>query len=278
MQILNLINKEKSDIDYSISRFPDGEVQITLGEFSHKESIVVKCRITNAEELFILAQIMDILDRHDVLYTVEIYYLMSMRMDRVMDFNRPFSLMIVAKMLKMFKARKIYILEPHSNRLLWDMSFFRELPCSETWQLKTDFFSTYQILFPDAGARTRYEKNLNSKYPSIFCSKIRDVNTGKLSGFKIENPEDIKYDQIMIIDDLCDGGGTFCGIASAVREVTPNISLSIFVTHMVNPRGIENLSKTFDHVWFTNSYKDWKKDWEEQSIPFPENVTQIEVV
>lgn len=278
MQILNLINKEKSDIDYSISRFPDGEVQITLGEFSHKESIVVKCRITNAEELFILAQIMDILDRHDVLYTVEIYYLMSMRMDRVMDFNRPFSLMIVAKMLKMFKARKIYILEPHSNRLLWDMSFFRELPCSETWQLKTDFFSTHQILFPDAGARTRYEKNLNSKYPSIFCSKIRDVNTGKLSGFKIENPEDIKYDQIMIIDDLCDGGGTFCGIASAVREVTPNISLSIFVTHMVNPRGIENLSKTFDHVWFTNSYKDWKKDWEGQPTPFPKNVTQIDIV
>lgn len=278
MQILNLINKEKSDIDYSISRFPDGEVQITLGEFSHKESIVVKCRITNAEELFILAQIMDILDRHDVLYTVEIYYLMSMRMDRVMDFNRPFSLMIVAKMLKMFKARKIYILEPHSNRLLWDMSFFRELPCSETWQLKTDLFSTYQILVPDAGARTRYEKNLNSKYPSIFCSKIRDVNTGKLSGFKIENPEDIKYDQIMIIDNLCDGGGTFCGIASAVREVTPNISLSIFVTHMVNPRGIENLSKTFDHVWFTNSYKDWKKDWEGQPTPFPKNVTQIDIV
>lgn len=178
----------------------------------------------------------------------------------------------------MFKARKIYILEPHSNRLLWDMSFFRELPCSETWQLKTDFFSTYQILFPDAGARTRYEKNFNSKYPSIFCSKIRDVNTGKLSGFKIENPEDIKYDQIMIIDDLCDGGGTFCGIASAVREVTPNISLSIFVTHMVNPRGIENLSKTFDHVWFTNSYKDWKKDWEGQPTPFPKNVTQIDIV
>jgi len=55
-------------------------------------------------------------------------------------------------------------------------------------------------------------------------------------------------------------------------------NLSIFVAHMVNPKGIENLSKTFDHVWFTNSYKDWKKYWEEQSMPFPENVTQIEVI
>lgn len=47
---------------------------------------------------------------------------------------------------------------------------------------------------------------------------------------------------------------------------------------MVNPRGIENLSKTFDHVWFTNSYKDWKKDWEGQPTPFPDNVTQIDIV
>lgn len=47
---------------------------------------------------------------------------------------------------------------------------------------------------------------------------------------------------------------------------------------MVNPKGIENLSKNFNHVWFTNSYKDWKKDWESQPTPFPDNVTQIDIV
>ena len=45
MQILNLINKEKSDIGYSISRFPDGEVQITLGEFSYKDGVVILLEI-----------------------------------------------------------------------------------------------------------------------------------------------------------------------------------------------------------------------------------------
>lgn len=50
MQILNLVNLEKSDIKYTLSRFPDGEVQISLGDFSHKDQICVKCRITNAEE------------------------------------------------------------------------------------------------------------------------------------------------------------------------------------------------------------------------------------
>ena len=92
MQILNLVNLEKSDIKYTLSRFPDGEVQISLGDFSHKDQICVKCRITNAEELFIVTQILDILDRHDVYYDINIFYLMGMRMDRVMDFNRPFTL------------------------------------------------------------------------------------------------------------------------------------------------------------------------------------------
>ena len=48
---LNLINREKSDIGYSIFRFPDGEVQMILGEFSRKELVDIECRITNAERL-----------------------------------------------------------------------------------------------------------------------------------------------------------------------------------------------------------------------------------
>lgn len=277
MQILNLINKEKSDIDYSISRFPDGEVQITLGEFSRKDMITVRCRITSAEELFILTQVMDILDRHDVIYVVNIYYLMSMRMDRVMDFNRPFSLSIVARILKSFKAQVISILELHSDRLLLDSSLFAPMLYPERLQLMDSLLDRCQLVFPDAGARARYKEFITELDSPIVCSKVRDPKTGKLSGFKVENPEDLE-DDLVIIDDLCDGGGTFCGIASEIRKIKPDVKLSIFVTHMVNPRGIENLSKNFDHVWFTNSYKDWKKDWEGQPTPFPENVTQIDVV
>ena len=113
MQKLNLVHLEDSDIKYSISRFPDGEIQISLEEFSHKEQVSVECRITNAEDLFVLMQVLDILDRHEVLYRLHIYYLMGMRMDRVMDFNRPFTLKIVLNSLKNCNADVIEILEPH---------------------------------------------------------------------------------------------------------------------------------------------------------------------
>lgn len=269
MQILNLVNLESSDIKYSISRFPDGEVQISLGEFSHKDQVCVKCRITNAEELFIVTQVLDILDRHDVYYDVDIFYLMGMRMDRVMDFNRPFTLKVIAKMLSNSNAENINVLEPHSD-VIHDYRLGNKLralyPKEPT--RPENWMSNYQLVLPDAGAVERYgyfNKNC------ITCSKVRDLATGKILEIKVDNPEKIRNQPLMIGDDLCDGGGTFCGIAEALGKLgVPKERLNISVVHMVNPKGIENLSKNFNHVWITNSYKDWEN--------LPENVTMLKII
>ena len=267
MQILNLVNLEKSDIKYTLSRFPDGEVQISLGDFSHKDQICVKCRITNAEELFIVTQVLDILDRHDVYYDVNIFYLMGMRMDRVMDFNRPFTLKVILQILGNSNAEQICILEAHSN-VIYNSRFGNKFHA--LYLLRTDNInSKYQVVLPDAGAKKRYMHIF--KESTITCSKVRDQSTGKILEIKIDNPEKLDGRPLMIVDDLCDGGGTFCGIAECFKKIgIPRDKLNITVTHMVNPKGIENLSKNFNHVWFTNSYKDWEN--------LPENVTMIKVV
>lgn len=122
---LNLINREKSDIGYSIFRFPDGEVQMILGEFSRKEVVDIECRITNAEELFVLMQTCDILNRHGVMFSISIYYLMSMRMDRVMDFSRPYTLKIVVGILDNLGAFSISVFCPHSEMSL-DSSYLNK--------------------------------------------------------------------------------------------------------------------------------------------------------
>ena len=269
MQQLNLVHLEDSDIKYSISSFTDGEVQISLEEFSHKEQIQVKCRITNAEDLFILMQVLDILDRHEVSYVLSIYYLMGMRMNRVMDFNRPFTLKIVLNSLKNCNADTIEILEPHSD-VYYDFRFggkFTELyvensPSNTVW-------NDFQIVLPDAGAKERYDYQYVGT--ALTCSKVRDLTTGKILEIKIDNPEAISDKPLLILDDLCDGGDTFCGIAKAFNSLgISKERLNIAVTHMVNPKGIKNMSENFNHVWFTNSYKDWDN--------LPKNVTMLKVI
>lgn len=97
MQVLNLIRPEKSSIKYKVIQFPDGEPHIVLKDIDRKDYLSVICRICNPTDLFILMQVGDILNRQGVLFSLNITYLMSMRMDRVISYDESFSLMVNPK-------------------------------------------------------------------------------------------------------------------------------------------------------------------------------------
>lgn len=269
MQILNLISPEKSNITYNITTFPDGEPHIVLGDINRKDSVVVVCRIANPNDLYVLLQVADILSRHEVIFTLQIYYLMSMRMDRVISFNESFSLKVVANLINSVGAESVHVLEPHSGKVqdlidkYWG-DIFMQMPN----------FTGYIPVFPDAGVAERHEYMGEYK---LICSKNYNPKTGKLEGFSIENPELLENEELIgmplvVIDDLCDAGGTFVGIANKIREINTNRRLAIFVTHMVNSNGITTLSENYDEVYFTNSYFNWEE------LELPDNVSVIKVV
>ena len=91
--------------------------------------------------------------------------------------------------------------------------------------------------------------------------KKRDLSTGKIIELVPETNTDFdtlrSCNDFLLIDDLCDGGGTFVGIANKVKKINKDAKLSIFVTHLVNNTGLDNLSINFDEVFISNSYKDW---------------------
>ncbi len=271
MKVLNLINPNNGDISFFISKFPDGEINITLGELDHKNELLVKCRITSAEELFILQQVCDILRRHGIIFNIYIYYLMSARMDRVMDFNRPYSLSIVCDVLDNLGASDIFVYECHSDVIynLIKKTRIHGLRIPDTNLVKIVGKNKHQLVLPDKGAADRYDDELYmSNY--ILFNKVRDLSTGNIISIECTNPKDIIKDiPLLVYDDLCDAGGTFIGIANELRKFTDK-EINIFVHHMVNRKGIENLSKNYDKVFFTNSYKTWNN--------LPDNVTQIEII
>ena len=69
---------------------------------------------------------------------------------------------------------------------------------------------------------------------------------------------------LVVIDDLC--------IAQLLESHYPNRDRVIYVTHMVNPKGIATLSENYKEVYFTNSYRDWEQE------ALPDNVKVIKVV
>ena len=185
---MKLINKEISEIKYDVTRFPDGEPQFFLTEeLNRKESIDVICRISNTE-------LMQVGDRQEVEWDLHITYLMSMRMDRVM--NRPFSLKVVCNMLNSLGYRNIYVLEAQTFHLLGD----RCLP----WEFGHWIPAQSNIVFPDHGAKDRYGSNY-SHYGYLVFKKERNLETGRIESFEIEESKNCYYSTFV------DAGGTFLG-------------------------------------------------------------------
>lgn len=259
-------------IGYTIHRFPDGEVHLQLDEINRKESVNVVMRIRNAEDLFLLMQLSDILHRQEVVVDeLHIPYLMSMRCDRVFSFDRPFSLKIVANIINSMEAKKVIINEPHSEKT----SMIKNIEVFSTAADDLEYYSLKgSICFPDEGASKRFEhfEDNYHEYPTMLCKKVRDVDTGKIVSVEIKNGFDLNgYCEITILDDLCDGGGTFVALAPTLRGLHPR-KLRLVVTHAVQQKGVENVAKYFDEVIITNSYADWDK------IELPDNVKVVNVL
>lgn len=255
---MQTIDLTKPGDNYKIITFPDGEVHLELKDINRKEQVRIYCRIANAQDLFILMQLSDILKRQCVeVDDVTITYLMGQRCDRLFDINRPFTLGVVADVVNSFNALSVTIWEPHSERALRLINKASAMPITVmiASRLRRE---NKELLFavPDMGAQYRYH-GLN---PAVICSKVRDEATGNLLDFKVvTTTSDVKDRELLLVDDLCDGGGTFVGLAPKLRELEPE-TLNLAVTHAVQLNGIKRVAEVYDNVYITNSYKGWDKE------------------
>jgi ribose-phosphate pyrophosphokinase len=111
------------------------------------------------------------------------------------------------------------------------------------------------IVIPDNGASSRVMSltgagtGLTGHYIHQ-CYKKRDPQTGALSGFQVPM-SGLKGRDLLIIDDLCDGGGTFVGLAKALKAHVAS-KVFLFVTHGIFSKGLP--LEGIDHVYTTDSY------------------------
>lgn len=278
---LNLINKENSDIKYHIDHYPDGQIQLVLEDLDdNKFHLVILTRICNSDDLFILMQLSDIVNRRGLSCTLYITYLLAARTDRLFSWNTSFTLKIVMDVLKSFNS-EIMILDPHSeaaNRLsdnrVYEINFINMLiNCTNVF----DDSDNIVIVAPDEGAKDRLEHIVASsifRNPIIYCSKTRD-ESGKVTEVKVKSESPIqvnKKTRLIVIDDLCDGGGTFMAIAPELKRYEVK-EIDLLITHSIQLDGLKKVSSVYDKVITSNSYKDWNS-----MSDIPDNVEIIDVV
>lgn len=111
------------------------------------------------------------------------------------------------------------------------------------------------VIAPDHGAAQRAsEVAAFLNVPVYTAYKTRDVSNGTLTGFGIEPIEPGNY---LIVDDICDGGGTFLGLANVLPD---GVVCDLYVTHGIFSKGIDELRKVFRKIITTNSYPQYETD------------------
>lgn len=121
--------------------------------------------------------------------------------------------------------------------------------------VRQSFRETY-IVAPDQGASKKCEDFAKRVGAAgvITCAKNRDMKTGKIVGFRVIDDVPPNAD-LLVLDDLCDRGGTFLAVAGELRKHEP-ARLDLAVTHglFTHPDGVDPLLGMYDKVFTSNSY------------------------
>lgn len=265
MKTLNLYSPESGNVEYVVHKFPDGEIHLELTssiDYDLEKDIRIIAPIRNASELFLFLQAVDV-TRQIANREIVIPYLMSARNDRRMNDRRPLSLKIVIEsiMTQTSENDKIRFITPHNEEEIskW-ISFnapehFMRNVSFEYPLLELVHKSDTLVVFPDNGAEKRFGKRVYAD--SVVAEKERD-ESGKIVKFTLNltNIDIFSYKNIVVVDDLIDGGATFRILATSIHDQGITLPLTLITTHFIQDEGLLELTKHYDKIYVMNSFKE----------------------
>lgn len=251
------------EVDVKPIVFNGGEINVNLDTrlalYDH-EVISVKANIADAEGIMTLALIKDAIDRllDAKFVSLEMGYVPYARQDRVCNRGEALSIKVFCNMINAMEFQQVVILDPHSDvtpALLDNVVTLTPNSALIASSLTRKLFAKNMTLVaPDAGATKKVEKVAEhfGGLEVVQGIKKRDTKTGELSGFGFIG--DVRGKDLLIVDDICDGGGTFIGLAEKLKEGGAK-SISLYVSHGIFSKGLEPLLDTyFDMIYTTDSF------------------------
>lgn len=164
-------------------------------------------------------------------FELELPYVPHARMDRVKKMTDVFTLKYFCEVINSLDFVKVLVLDVHSNVSLALLNNVNEeRPFYHIDRVLNQLKDEDPVMFyPDEGAMKRYSDMFIMPYS--FGIKKRDWATGKIEGFNLINPENVKDRNVLIVDDICSKGGTFYHSAKALKEAGAK-NIYLYVSHL----------------------------------------------
>ena len=284
---INLVDIEKSDIKYKISKFPDGQQTVDLLEAPYiGETVQLISRLNSFKDLELIICATQAIRNFDPNkeISLKVPYFVGARSDRkFVEGGVNYLKQVICPIINSMNFKSVIVLDPHSDVLEACLNNFD----------KTNNFGLVKfaltnidnrdgardricLVSPDAGAYKKiFDVAKEFKIENIItANKVRDMKTGNILRTEIpvlDQHNDLTY---VIIDDICDGGRTFVELAKVIKEGRPTAKVYLVVTHGIFSAGFKTLNEYIDGTFCTNSFRDVADDEYEEKT----NVKQFKVI
>ncbi|MGG8495474.1 ribose-phosphate diphosphokinase [Tenacibaculum sp. TC6] len=245
-------------IEFTSFTFSGGEPHIKItSDLQNINEVIITHRIQSFNNMGMLLLATNALKNMGVQkLQVVLPYFPAARQDRLMVSGEPLSVKVYADLINAQQYASVTVFDPHSEvtpallnncKVIDNHTFIEKV----TLQISEDVV----LISPDGGALKKIYKVASylQKYEVVECSKSRNVKTGQLTGFKVY-ADDLQGKDCLLVDDICDGGGTFLGLAKELKAKNAG-NLYLAVSHGIFNKGFEELAKQFTKIFTTDSFK-----------------------
>ncbi len=230
----------------STTRFSDGEFNFQIGENVRGHDVFIvqsTCPPTDSHLMELLIMIDAFIRASAERVTAVIPYFGYARSDKKDRPRVPISAKLVSNLITKAGAHRVLTIDLHASQI---QGFF-DIPVDHLFAapVVVDYFNRNPIdnlivVAPDTGGAERaraYAKRLNAGL--ALCDKRRE-RANEADVMNIVG--DVNGKNCLIIDDMCDTGGTICKVAEALHKAGANEVYACFTHGVLSGNAVENIT------------------------------------
>jgi ribose-phosphate pyrophosphokinase len=252
-----LITSTGEVIDHRSFVFAGGEIQVRLNLYEiSPEMIIIRADLRSAADVMELLLLTNALRKMfvGIKLSLEIPYLPYARQDRVCASGEAFALEVMCQLINLQRFETVTVWDVHSQKSLELLE--RSINIEAVDLIPPALIKGFTLVAPDKGAVAR-TRAVADRYniPMILAEKVRNPETMEITGTKIHNEGVDCSGDLLIIDDICDGGRTFIELAKVLRPITQG-KICLWVTHMIGSQGFDVFEGLIDEIYTANCFKE----------------------
>lgn len=225
--------------------FPDKTQQVWKLPAEVLSSTRIDWQYEGDHELITLAQLTDLmLVESDNMNrpVVHIDFLPYGRQDKDISNMSTFGLSTFMRMLACMRIGGVVTVDVHSDvakttAIREGLNFISIFPYAEISNAIKASESDV-LCFPDKGAMARYHRHFDQ--PAVYCEKVRDQLTSEILGLELVSTIDINGKNLLIVDDIIDGGATFIRVSKLLMSSGAS-KVSLYGSHAICSKGVDIL-------------------------------------